>query len=215
MAEANKNEEPKLFALVDLETGKVSDFFGPAPFDGHNVEDVEKEIGAMLSEKGWLEALGLEVRPLTKQYLDEYMAMDDGESSEEPLLKLVDDKEPTKTYRLSFSQTLGYNLMIRAIQVLPVFDALQLQAISLDALGTVTSKLAGLTSAGYIRKTGAKIDYDLTELRKNRHLDSMVFNYNKANQTAAARTTASFEKTEKFPEFLDRLEAYRKKREAK
>ena len=120
---------------------------------------------------------------------------------------------------LKFSGTNTESPIVRAMQVLHVFDRTQLTTLTLRAYGTVSRLLSELYNEGYLEEvhdTGkqTKAPYNQAELRRNPDLKGVKLNYSKGHNVIHS---AQYRKSSTWPEVMTRWRsariAYKKKLE--
>ena len=97
-----------------------------------------------------------------------------------------------------------YKFLVRAIEVLPMFDRTGLSIMGKIPYGTVSGRLSELENEGYIRATGTSAAYTESRIKRNPDLVGHKLNLG----TAPTKCAATYTKTEKWSEFMTRWRAY-------
>ena len=101
--------------------------------------------------------------------------------------------------------------IVRAMQVLPVFDRTQLTVIAAEPYGSVSRVLAQLKNEGYVEEVldaeeKIRSSYNQASLKRNPDLKGVKLNYGKGNNLIAAQ---QYKKSQKWTEFMTRGRAAR------
>lgn len=133
-------------------------------------------------------------------------------------MSTVKKQRGTGKYPLCRILRMQHAPLVRAMQVVDVFDRIQLRLLTDMKFGTVAPLLSAMRREGYIELTGEpnKI-YSETELKRNPLLNGVKLNYAKktrAGKTPRAAGSERFRKTAKWSQFMSRWHAVVKAHQA-
>ena len=103
-----------------------------------------------------------------------------------------------------FSSADYYKFTVRAIQLLPVFDRLQIAALGKVSYGSVSRIISEMCNEGYLEVAGTKSSYNISKLKNNADFNGYTFSYSNSN----VRSPTQYRKTKLFSKFVSRWSSF-------